>query len=142
MIITMIGNIFTPHIFYLIIPCLKCFAKCLDRGLSCDEKFTFQIIQEDYDNKYLEIEFEIDKRYSIILSQILVVMTFSGGLPLMYPIGFLCAFINYWMDKCLFLRCHRKPPLYDHRLSSLAKTILKFSILIHVISFLLIYSND
>jgi hypothetical protein len=52
----------------LIIPFFKSCFRCLDRGLSCNEQSSFHILQEDYEALYLEIEFEIDKRYSIILS--------------------------------------------------------------------------
>lgn len=60
----------------------------------------------------------------------------------MYPIGCISAMVNYWIDKFLFLRFHRKPPQYDHKLSSKAKDLLKFSIFIHIISFLMVYANQ
>lgn len=62
-------------------------------------------------------EMEMDKRYSVIISQIFIVMTFSGGLPILYPIGILCAFSTYWVDKWLFVKFYRRPPIYDCKMA-------------------------
>ena len=48
-------------------------------------------------------------------------MTFGAAMPIMYPLGFVCAFFNFWIDKILFLRVYRKPPLYDDLLAVRAR---------------------
>jgi hypothetical protein len=91
---------------------------------------------------YLGRNFEMDKRYSQVLSQILIIMTFAGGIPLLYPVGMCCAFACYWTDKLLFVRLYRKPPLYDNGMAVRAGSIIKYSIVIHVLFSLYMYSNE
>ena len=63
-------------------------------------------------------------------------------MPLLYPVGFICTFWSYWADKVLFLREFRKPPYYDDGMAIRARKILKFSIVVHCLMSLYIYSND
>jgi hypothetical protein len=69
-------------------------------------------------------------------------MTFSGGIPLLYPVGMLCSFMCYWTDKFLFMRLYRKPPLYDNGMAVRAGSIIKYSIVMHIIVSLYMYSNE
>lgn len=71
-----------------------------------------------------------------------IVMTFAGGIPLLYPIGMLCAFTTYWVDKWLFVRFYRSPPLYDGQMATTARSALKCSIFIHCVMSLYMYSNE
>jgi NhaP-type Na+/H+ or K+/H+ antiporter len=74
--------------------------------------------------------------------QIFIVMTFSAGMPFLYPIGMFCIFAGYWIDKYLFLRLYAKPPLYDEGMANRARNLLKFSLVIHVLISIYTYSND
>lgn len=87
-------------------------------------------------------EFDIDKRHAQIICQVFIVLTFSSGMPLLYPVGLLCAFSSYWIDKYLFLRLYRKPPLYDGSMAARARNLVKVALLIHCIMSIYIYSND
>jgi len=69
-------------------------------------------------------------------------MTFASGIPLLYPIGMLCAFMNYWTDKYLFIRLYKRPPLYDDGMAVRVRVLLKFAILIHCLMSFYIYSNS
>ena len=139
---TMIIQIFAPHGSYIIKPFIAFAKRCWDRRCSFDEKKTRQILQDDYEQMYMGIRFDIDKRYSQILSQVFIIMTFSGGIPLLYPVGMFCSIMCYWTDKFLFVRLYRKPPLYDGAMAQRAGDIIKYSIIIHTMFSLYMYSNE
>ena len=40
-------------------------------------------------------------------------MTFSAGLPILYPIAFLYCFVTYWADKYLMLNFNRKTTAFN-----------------------------
>jgi len=68
LMMTMIIQIVAPHLSYLVKQVGKQILRCFDQKCLCSEKRTMQILQEDYEAKYMGLEFEIDKRYSQILS--------------------------------------------------------------------------
>ena len=99
--LTMIVGIFTPHVAT---GCLWLYRQAIafkDRGYSCNRKYTRQIIQEDYEEIYTGEEFLLEFRYSQLVTTIYIVMMFSVGMPLLYPIAFISFFVTYWFDKVM-----------------------------------------
>lgn len=78
-------------------------------------------------------------RYTNILTVLAVAFLYSGGLPIMYPTAAIFFFITYWMDKCLLLRCYRRPIKFDNYLAKGVHGYYKFILLGHVCGFLLMY---
>ena len=91
---------------------------------------------------YTGPEWEMDKRYSTLLAQMFIVLTFSSGMPLLYPIGMFCVITTYWVDKYLFISFYKTPPLYDMQMANAARNALKLSIIIHCMMSIYIYSNE
>ena len=87
-------------------------------------------------------ELEFDKRYSTIMACIFIVLTFSSGMPIMYPIGFVFIFVMYWMDKILFICCYRLPPMYDATTVMSCVKALKLGLITHCFAGIFLYSND
>lgn len=79
-----------------------------DRKWSSNKRITRQIIQKEYEELYTGPEFILQLRYSQILSQIFITLTFSPGLPILYLITFMSFIISYWVDKILILRYFKK----------------------------------
>ena len=80
-------------------------------------------------------------KYSNILTVLTVTLLYSGGLPILYPTAALFFFITYWMDKCLLLRCYRKPIKFDNYIAKHTLVCFKFALLAHIGGFLLMYSD-
>jgi len=100
-VLTMILNVFSPHFSNFCWMIFRGCKRCRDRGCSWDMRRTKKILQVDYENVYLGPEFLMEMRYSQILSNIYIVFTYSGGLPLLYVVAFLSFFATYWVDKFL-----------------------------------------
>jgi hypothetical protein len=63
-VLTMIIQIVTPHIGFVIEMIKKSVARCWDRGCTCNKRRTKKWLQADYDEVYRGPEFLIEVRYS------------------------------------------------------------------------------
>ena len=63
-------------------------------------------------------EFDIEARYSNILVVMGVTFLYSGGMPILYASAGLFFFVTYWVDKCLLLRCYRKPIKFNNYIAT------------------------
>lgn len=63
-------------------------------------------------------------------------------MPLLYPVGMFCIVVTYWIDKILFLRIFKTPPVYDNTMAIRAIKIMKVSVILHSFMTFFIYSND
>jgi hypothetical protein len=84
-----------------------------DRRCSKNPEKTKQLLQKDYENIYTGEEFGIASLYAILIAQVMIVMTYSAAMPLLYLSLPLFCFMMYWTEKYLFLRHHKNVPLYD-----------------------------
>lgn len=139
-VVTLMLITFTPHISNLLFQLLGACGRCVDRGCSCDDRRTKQLVQEDYEDKNTGAEFMFEFRYSNILTVLAVAFLYSGGLPIMYPVAAFFFLITYWMDKCLLFNCYRKPIKFDNYLAKGTIGYFKFILLGHVAGFLLMFS--
>ena len=57
--------------------------------------------------------FRIQKRYSMILAQLLVGMIYNSAMPLLNVILFLGFVFIYYFDKVMLLKVYKRPPIYD-----------------------------
>jgi hypothetical protein len=95
----MITTIITPHLTESIFYLPGVIKRWRDRGHTCNEKVTKQILQEDYNELYLGEEFAIEERYATIIGSFYIYMLLSAGMPGLYIVGFFEVFILYWVDK-------------------------------------------
>ena len=113
--------------------------RCVDRGCTCDDRRTKQLVQEDYEDKNTGAEFMFEFRYSNMLTVLAVAYLYSGGLPIMYPVAAIFFFVTYWMDKCLLFNCYRKPIQFDNYLAKGTIGYFKYILLGHIAGFLLMF---
>ena len=139
---TMLINIITPHTGAIIGMLMGGLFKCMDRGCSCDKRRTKKRLQEDYENTYMGPEFLIEIRYSQILASFYIMMIYSSGMPLLYPIGMLQYFFTYWVDKFLFLRLYKTPPRYGIEMSEVTRKTMVVAVFLHWLFAFYMYSNS
>lgn len=80
-------------------------------------------------------------RYSNMLTVLAVAFFYSGGLPVLYPTALFFFFMTYWMDKCLLLKCYRKPIKFDNYLAKGTLAYFKYILILHIAGFLLMYGR-
>ena len=105
---------------------------------------------------YMGPDFILEFRYSQLLSVVYVIMMYSTGIPLLYLVALVTFSIMYWVDKLLckhpfplflilftiVLKVYRLPPRYDMVLASQVRSLIKFSLLIHMLVGFVMLSNN
>lgn len=59
--------------------------------------------QEELEKLYKGEEFEGDKAFSRMLSTLFVLIMYSGGMPVLYPIGYLFFFVTFFVQKTMII---------------------------------------
>ena len=134
LLIPVIMQLVMPHLrngFPYLITAIK---RCRDSGKCCGEsESTKQLTQDDYNDLYTGPEFGIAYSYATMLTITFVVMTFSAGMPLLYPMAFLYYLFCYWFDKYLILNFYRKPMTFNEMVPVVSTLSFKYPILLHCI---------
>lgn len=129
-VLLMLFQIVTPH-FGLLLYIAQGFRRCFDRKITFDDRITRQVIQRDYEDLYTGPSFDLQVRLSQILFLVFTCLTFSSGLPILYPIAFVTLFVMYWVDKFLLLRFYRLTPGFTKHLSNFVVQQLPFALFFH-----------
>ena len=122
-----------PHVGVFIGSMKANLLRLYDRQWTTNKRKTRQIIQREYELLYTGPEFILQLRYSQILSQIFITLTFSPGLPILYLITFISFVISYWVDKFLILRYFKKENQFTSDLSRTVLQILKLAVPCHIL---------
>lgn len=117
--LTLLINIFSPHASKLAFPVLKLFKRCMDRGCGCNVKKDPQYDQDHDVNTKLWMQSELNTLYTgdqisshYVYAQnytyLLCVMTYSVGLPILYPFACVFYMVLYWVYKFLLLKYYAR----------------------------------
>ena len=97
-------------------------------------------------NKYIKAnmppDFVFELKYTNILKNIFVVLTFSTGIPLLYWCLLLAIIIMYWTSKYTALRYSKLPPLYSSDLVMSVVNKIPLAIVIHMIFGIYFLGNE
>jgi hypothetical protein len=136
----MMLNIFTPHIGQLFVWAWALFRRWLDKRKFEINKY-FRFTKKEYFEYYVGPHFDMDIRYSQLLTTIFITILFSPGLPILYVFLFLYVLITYWVDKILTFRYYKKPPQYDLYLARTFHGILLVGMILHYLLAIWIYGQ-
>lgn len=96
--------------------------------------------------KYLKFvkppTFPLEKNYVKVLSPFFIVMTFTGGIPLLYLFLFINLFCSYWIDKLIVTRLTKRPALYSRKLIVVVAKYIPAALVIHMIFAIYTLSNE
>ena len=67
--------------------------------------------QVQLEDMYTGPAIKLEERYAALLVVFVVVLTFSGGMPVLWPIGAATFGLCLLVDKWAFLRLYRLPPM-------------------------------
>jgi hypothetical protein len=144
----MIVNLFTAHIHILVAMAKKyvkenfswpsCFRKCCSCLSCCRKKIK---TRKDILETYLGPEFQMDTRYSQMLTTIFVVLLYSSGMPLLYLLCFIFFITTYYLDRILLVKLYRSPPHIDLRMSKFFMKFIYWGVIIHLCFSIWIFGN-
>lgn len=116
-----VTNIFGPH-FYSFFGYFYYHLK-----LCCFKPISLQ----DIKRRYLGPEFLVPLRYAQALVVIYFTLTYSPGIPILYPIGGIALLVSFFVDKFLLLKFYREPPLYTNDIVLWICKGMKVGIILH-----------
>ena len=120
------------------------FLRCLDRRGKMnlqkypededdDEVNTRKIYQEDLNKLYKGKMFQGEKNISRMMSTMLVLATYSSGMPILYIIGAVFFGFTYYVQKFVLVKYYTKSLTLNRVVPRYSMEFLKLAIAIHMI---------
>ena len=125
-------------LYFLTDACLR----CSDRSFKLDKHFTSKLLQSEYEQMYIQPKFKLEMAYAILTSSLLICLTFSAGMPILYFIFGFQMLLQFWGDKYLLFRYFSKTNEYTAQLSKSCAEMIQIGILIHFLSAIIMYANN
>ena len=106
---------------FIVKPCLACI---VSRGEVVEKKL----------NKIYELPpWNLSLRMAQSLTVIFVICMYSGGMPVLYLVGFAYAIVAYWLDKWCLLHGSSKPPAYNESILNVCMNFLPLAAFLHTV---------
>ena len=140
LIIVMCMNVVTPHVFP-IAQYLRHRSKArrlenhLNKNKDIKNSFRKIFYSQEELNDYVgsSATFCLNYRISQTLVTFYICFVYALSMPLLLFIGALSFFLSFWVDKWLFCRFYRTPPVYSDRMGKTASNLLGFSVVTHLV---------
>ena len=151
---TMIFNIATPHAYKGFVQPIITFTKrCLDRGCHIntkrrpenkmnDEVWSEKHLQTELTELYSGPQIQSAYVYAQIFTTLLAVMTFSAGMPALYPIAAAFYIVYYIVYHCLFLRYYSKTATFNQDLPLYSLRYIYLALVLHLVFGLTMLTNE
>lgn len=82
---------------------------------------------------YIGPGFSLSVRFAQLLVLIFLCFTYSSGMPILNLICSISLFVTFWVDKFMFLKVCRTPPVYSNLMASRARSLLQYAPILHLI---------
>ena len=89
--------------------------------------------QNDLEQLYLGDKFEGEKSYSRMMSTLLVTLSFSAGMPIMYAVAAGFYIVTFFINKVLLFQFYQKTNTLNRDVPNFSMNLLNLSIVIHMI---------
>ena len=76
------------------------------------------------------------------MTTLMVILTYSSSMPIMYPIGCLTLFYMHWLYKTLLLKYYQKTDSFNQQLPQFSMFYIKLAIFLHILFSALMFSNE
>ena len=152
---TLLLMVFTPQISKVVVDPAKMFwkrlydrdfksktSKPIDENGNDDLVNTHQLTQDNLNNMYMGPEIKAFFIYAQQFTSLWCLMTYSSGMPLLYPIGCLNFLVLYYVYKGLLLKFYSKTKAFNQNLPQTSIHYFKFGIAFHVLVGMWVYSNS
>ncbi|OQR93354.1 transmembrane protein [Achlya hypogyna] len=90
------------------------------------------VTQAQMNELYASPAFNIALRYPVVLNTIFVTLMYSGGLPVLLPVGAIALGLNFVLDKLTILKLCSVRTAFDEALGSLALRLLPWVLWLHL----------
>lgn len=102
---------------FFVKPCLACIVA---RG---------EVVEAKLNEMYVLPPWNLSLRMAQTLTVVFVICMYSGGMPLLYVVGFVYSIVAFWLDKWCLLKGSSKPPAYNQKIIQACGAFLSFRFL-------------
>lgn len=106
---------------FIVKPCLSCI---LSRG---------EVVQARLNEMYVLPPWNLSLRMAQTLTVVFVICMYSGGMPLLYVVGFVYSIVAFWLDKWCLLKGSSKPPAYNQSIVHVVMNFLPVAAFLHTV---------
>ena len=147
--LTLFINIFSPHVSKIAKPIVKILKRWKDRGFRFsfvknseeDEVQTKLELQSDLNDLYTGDQIASHFVYAQNYTYLWCVMTYSCGMPILYPLAFLFYMVLYIVYKFLLIKFYQKTTKFNEELPLFTVNYIRLAIVWHCIGSLFMISN-
>ena len=90
------------------------------------------LTQYELDSFYLTEKFEMEQKCAQFMQTIAVTLTFSAGIPILFPIAFISLILMFWSDKIFLLRYHTRPTVVQGELGKKLLELVPYIVMVHL----------
>uniref|UniRef100_A0A7S2JXD2 Anoctamin transmembrane domain-containing protein n=1 Tax=Zooxanthella nutricula TaxID=1333877 RepID=A0A7S2JXD2_9DINO len=101
-----------------------------------------KVTQEAMNAVYMMPPWNLSLRLAQTLNVIFCILMYSGGMPILYPVGFVYCLVAYWLDKWCLLKGSRRPPAYTEDIHDFSMHLLPWAVFLHVAVAGWVYGNQ
>lgn len=98
--------------------------------------------QDGLNQIFLLPQFDLPLRVAQSLNLVFVILMYSGGMPILYFLGMLYAFIGFWLDKFVLLRGSSKPKHTTGQVIETAIALIPVGVMLHCLFTLWTFGNQ
>lgn len=102
----------------------------------------FALTQDELNRSHVGPQFEFAFNYAQIMSTFFVCLTFSTGIPILYPIAAFNFLLFYFSEKYMFIHLYKIPPHFTTLVGRRATTLIPIAILLHLAMSIWMLSNN
>eukprot|EP00981_Chlorochromonas_danica_P004112 scaffold801_cov178-Ochromonas_danica.AAC.17 len=100
------------------------------------------LTQDELNKAFAGPEFGFASSYAQLMSTFCVTLTFSSGIPLLYPIACANYLLYYYVEKYFFVHIYRIPPHFNTYVGKRATSFIPLGLLLHVVMAIWTLSNS
>jgi hypothetical protein len=112
-----------------------------NKHLACSNPGAY-LTQDDLNKAFAGPPFEFASNYAQLLSTFFVCLTFSTGIPLLYPLAAANFWVFYFIEKYHFMRVYRIPPHFNTMIGKRATALVPVALGLHLIMAIWVLSNN
>jgi len=144
---TVLVNTMSPHASKVALPLMTIFKRYRDRGykksLETDGKLnTKKVLQSELEALYLGPQIPTFFVFAQFFTPLLCVMTYSSGMPGMYPVACFNYFVIYWVYKVLIVRHYQKTTSFNEDMSKFTINFFRIGAVLHLVIGAFMYTNS
>jgi hypothetical protein len=99
------------------------------------------LTQAELNKALIGPEFQLSTRYAQTLTTFFVCLTFSSGIPLLYFIAAANFYVNFWIDKYIFVTLCKEPKPYNAHMGKEATMLIPIGVAFHLAMSVWMLSN-